>query len=113
MAFTIHHKPEPTRIIRMGHAPVVIQPEKVTKEFSIEEVREAVQVIAAAPPVPVKNKRGRPKMADKKITDETGIKKISEEDAGTQGAIGSGGVNAPAQEKVPDKSQQSEQGKEE
>lgn len=44
-------------------------------------------------------------MADeKKISDETGVKKISQDDAGTQGAIGSGGVNAPAQEKVPEKS---------
>lgn len=97
---TIHKENQPPRLIRLGHAPEVIEPVPVVVQVD-------------SPPEPVKNTRGRKKMADKKMTDETGVKKISEEDAGTQGAIGSGGVNAPAQEKVPDKSQQSEQGKEE
>lgn len=40
---------------------------------------------------------------EKKLGHETGVEKIKEEDAGTQGAVGSGGANAPAQEKVPEK----------
>ena len=57
------------------------------------------------------NEQGRVKMADEqKLKDETGIKKIAEEDAGTQGAIGSGGRNAPAQEKVPQKQEDKKNG---
>lgn len=102
MTFTIINNPEPARLIRMGHAPEVIQPEHKLTE--------------PEPPPPVLEpeiQRGRKKMADeKKLDHETGVKKIREEDAGTQGAVGSGGVNAPAQEKTARQPQESEQNKE-
>lgn len=101
----IHRTPTPARLVRMGQAPVVIQPEPEPKP-----VMEEVQSPPVAEP---ENKKGRRKMADeKKLGRETGVKKISEEDAGTQGAIGSGGVNAPAQEKVPAQPKDDETGKE-
>jgi hypothetical protein len=40
---------------------------------------------------------------DKDLSDVSGVKTIRKDDAGDQGAIGTGGVNAPAQEKVPEK----------
>lgn len=93
---TIHREKQPDQLIRMGQAPVLLQPEPKP-----EPVKEQVQ----APPIEQpKNTRGRKKMADKNL-EEVGTKTIREDDPGTQGAIGSGGQNAPAQEKVPDKPQ--------
>lgn len=55
----------------------------------------------AAPTEPVKNEPLEEKMADEKKLDHEsgGPETISQDDAGTQGAVGSGGKNAPAQEK--------------
>lgn len=92
---TIHREPQPPKLIRMGHAPVVIEPPQ--------------PVIPDAPPEPVKIEQGRKKkMAKDKDLEEVGTKTIRKDDAGEQGAIGSHGTNAPAQEKVPEKSAEEE-----
>lgn len=47
-------------------------------------------------PPPMEIKQGRKKMADdKKISDETGVKKISQEPADKQGPVGTGTENPP------------------
>lgn len=100
MLLQIHREKQPDRLIRMGHAPVVLQPEPEP-----EPVSEQVQ----APPVEqTKSIKGRKKMADKQNLDEVGTKTIRKDDPGTKGAIGSGGQNAPAQEKVPETPQDTE-----
>lgn len=116
----IHRNPESAKLIRMGHAPEVIQPEPKDVGESIEDLSASLMTFQQSiehavidqPPVlePEKNKRGRlRKMGEeKKLGHETGVEKIKEEDAGTQGAVGSGGVNAPAQDKVPEKPQGSD-----
>src|SRR5687767_12579791 len=122
--------PKP-REIRMGHAPRVIEradaraflgwtAETPTVEsiatvvppcdgpcehLSCEMQRENAPI--PAPPLePRKPTRGRPKkMAkDKDLSHESGGPDvIRKDDAGEQGAIGTHGQNAPAQEKVPEK----------
>lgn len=65
MTFTIHRNPDPPRVIRMGGAPEKLQPP------------------------PMESKQGRNKMVDdKKFSDETGVKKISQEPADKQGPVG-------------------------
>lgn len=67
MAFTIHRNPDPPREIVMG----------------------GPKPKATDTPPPAESKQGRKKMADeKKISDETGVKKISQEPADKQGPVG-------------------------
>lgn len=140
MALTIHRTPEPTRLIRLGHGAKTIEPEPIAMaaampipekdlkhcdlcnaEFHADRVdplcmdcRAGMELAkVTTPPEPEKNKRGRPKTMAKEDLDKAGVKTIREDDPGEQGAIGSHGANAPAQEKVPDKSQESDQNKEE
>lgn len=111
MPFTIHREPQPDRLIRMGHAPVVIEPEPKDIAAPIGDLasslgrfNEAIEAATNPPPEPVKNKQGRPKkMAKENDFEEVETKTIRKDDAGEQGAIGSHGVNAPAQDKVPEK----------
>lgn len=89
---TIHREKQPDRIIRMGHAPVVVAAS--LKRFQ-ENLDEAT--VPDAPPEPVKSKQGRKKMADeKKLGHETGVKKISQEPADKQGPVGTSGEKPPA-----------------
>lgn len=64
MTFTIYKANEPDKLIRVGHGLM--------------------------PPPSMKNQRGRKKMSEdeKKLSHETGVKKISEEPADKQGPIG-------------------------
>lgn len=106
----IIRNPEPARLIRMGHAPEVIQPEPKAMAAAMPIPEPEVTM----PPEPVKNKRGRPaKMAKDKDLSEVGTKTIRKDDPGEQGAIGTHGANAPAQEKVPEKSTDNESKEEE
>lgn len=51
--------------------------------------REIVMGGPKVQPPPMENKQGRKKMADeKKLNDETGVKKISQEPADKQGPVG-------------------------
>lgn len=76
--FTIHRTPDAPKPIRIGYGP--------------------------EPPTTERKKQGRPKMADKKLKDESGVETIRK-DKVEKGAIGSHGENAPAREKVPEKSE--------
>lgn len=77
MTFTIHKEKEPDRVIRVGYSPKVLPP-------------------------PMENKQGRKKMADdKKISDETGVKKISEEPV-KQGPVGTGATLPPTRPAQPE-----------
>jgi predicted flap endonuclease-1-like 5' DNA nuclease len=129
MPFTIHTEPTKSRLVTMGQADKVIEnpPPNITSVAdamrdmgeSFENLASTLdtfqqnteKAMAAAVPIPEsppeKPKRGRPKkMAkDKDLNDVSGVKTIREDDAGEQGAIGSHGVNAPAQEKVPETSE--------
>lgn len=96
----IHRNPDPPRLIRMGQGPVVIEPQARKPET---ETYEVTSVVPDAPPEPVKNQRGRPKkMAEEtKLGQETGVKKIYEEDPGKQGPVGTGGekpANPPSED---------------
>lgn len=52
-------------------------------------------------PPPVVNKQGRKQMADVKLNDETGVKKISEQPADKQGPVGTG-AQSPARPAQPE-----------
>lgn len=86
MTLIIHSTPDPGREIRVGYGRVV------------SNVIES----PVSTPITEPKKRGRAKMADKKLKDETGTETIRK-DKVEKGAIGSHGENAPAQEKVPEK----------
>ena len=106
MTFTIHRENQPPRIIRMGHAPVVIEPPTEPQDIatpladlasSLGRFNEALEKAINPPPEPVKNQKGVKKMADeKKLGHETGVKKIHEEDPGKQGPVGTGSEKPPA-----------------
>src|SRR5688572_231033 len=118
-------QPKP-RIIQMGQAPRVIEMPVDPVHVSVTDARiigdeielslalvdrpheQAAEVpIPDAPLEPRKPTRGRPKkMAKEKDLDHEsgGPETIRKDDAGEQGAIGSHGENAPAQEKVPESS---------
>lgn len=102
MGLVIHETPQLPKLIRMGHAPEAIEP--TLKEEGAETV------LVTQPPEPVKNKRGRPKKMAKEDLSNAGTETIREDDPAEQGAIGTHGRNAPAQEKVPE--QDAEQDKE-
>ena len=113
MPFTIHEEPQKPHLVTMGQADKVIgTTPSVAESFdaltsSLTSFQESLEKAAAVPvpdpPLePVKPNRGRPKkMAKEKDLSEAGTKTTREDDPGEQGAIGSHGVNAPAQEKVP------------
>lgn len=119
----IYNAPSP-RVITMGRAdkpieqpitaPVVPVHAEVADGDLTPQTAERQETKAAEVPIPdekplvtPKPNRGRPKkMAnDKKLDHESGgPETIRKDDAGEQGAIGTHGENAPAQEKVPEKS---------
>jgi hypothetical protein len=111
MMLTIHREEPKPRLVTMGQADKVIESPPAAVITGVERTAEyiAVEFTGAQreqPPEPFKVTRGRPKkMAKDKDLDSTagGPEVIRKDDAATQGAIGSHGVNAPAQEKVPEK----------
>ena len=120
MGLTIHEEPRPDRLVTMGQADRVIERKEaeplVIQEFNtadevLDGYNEAAEKAMAAavpipdsPPEPVRPNKGRPKkMAKDQDLSKAGTKTIREDDPGEKGAIGSHGVNAPAQEKVPEK----------
>jgi hypothetical protein len=131
----IYNTPKPT-IITMGQAPrPVEEPQQATAaavpvpepdvktcelcnaQFHADridplclECRAGMELAKVMTPlVQPKPNRGRPKKmaTDKKLDHESGgPETIRKDDAGEQGAIGTHGENAPAQEKVPESSQE-------
>jgi hypothetical protein len=80
--------------------PFTIIPDTVTSyRIVMGRGREAIADIA---PEPKPQGRQRKMEISKDWQDETEPKTIHEEDAGTQGAVGSNGENAPAQDKTPE-----------
>lgn len=75
MPFDIHREKQGSREIVMGGPKPKVQPP------------------------PVENRQRRKTMAeDKKISDETGVKKISQEPADKQGPVGTGAQEAPVRQ---------------
>jgi hypothetical protein len=86
--------------------PVHVEVAPQTIDPPVEKAMAAAVPIPDAPLEPkTQNKRREKKMAKEKDLDSTagGPEVIRKDDAGDQGAIGTGGRNAPAQEKVPEK----------
>lgn len=119
MPFEIIYNTPISRIITMGRAdkpieqPVVVPVVPVHAEVTEDLTLRLVDPETAEVPIPdekplakPKPNRGRPKkMAKDKLDHESGgPETIREDDAGEQGAIGTHGENAPAQDKVPEKS---------
>jgi len=109
MGLTIHREESKPRLVTMGQADQVIERPSPTTIISAERSVDGIAIEFTGvqreqPPEPFKVTRGRPnKMAKETDLDSTagGPEVIRKDDAGTQGAIGSHGVNAPAQSKVP------------
>jgi len=107
------------RLIQMGQAAREVGPALENLGESLQHFQQSIETATAEPhatetaiPIPdsplepVKQNRGRPKkMAKEKEPDHGagGPETIRKDDAGEQGAIGTHGKNAPAQEKVPEK----------
>ena len=68
MTLTIHKEPYAPKLITMGKAAKVLAPETTDKP----------------------SRRVRKMAEEKKLGDETGVKKIHQEDAGKQGPVGTG-----------------------
>lgn len=109
MGLTIHQEPQKARLVTMGQADKIIHDELTPEQAETLDahiIAEQPAVATTDPPLePSKPHRGRPKkMAqDKDLGDVSGVKTIRKDDPADQGAIGTGGANAPAQEKVPEK----------
>lgn len=116
MGLTIHREPEKPRLVIMGQADKALEPAQSIENLSssLETFQQAIEKAESSPIPdqtlePKKSNRGRPKkMAKEKDLSETGTKTIRQDDPGEQGAIGTHGVNAPAQEKVPESKEDKE-----
>ena len=73
MTFTIHKEPYVPRLITMGKAAKVLAPKEVNKEIQ----------------------RTKKMAEEKKLGEETGVKKIHQERADKQGPIGTGADKTP------------------
>lgn len=120
MPFEIIYSSPSPRLITLGQADQILAPESKAAAMPIPIVVQPAPAVlkkeVSDPPpaieLPEKNKRGRPKKMAKEDFERAGVKTIREDEPGDQGAIGSHGANAPAQEKVQAKPQGAENEKE-
>lgn len=104
MGLTIHREQPKPRLVTMGQADrMVYEPLSTEQAETLDTHFAAGQAIPNQPLEPDQSNKGRTrKMAKDKDLSEAGTKTIRKDDADEQGAVGTHGRNAPAQEKVPE-----------